>query len=188
MLDIDVVSAKASGGHQEDQRLTNYRRHVESQNLLGDLRVLCGGLGVMTLFVLALVAILEGTEGGLLAGGVLGILVRFGKFGFFLACLWGLFEPWTDYSDKNAGECKQRKEMLARMEQDPDYWRKHDENQIERDKERKELEEMLVRRGHDPDWLEKRCRESATAIEALTRKLQTLPKASPTGDKTPPRR
>jgi hypothetical protein len=71
--------------------------------------------------------------------------------------------------------------MLARMEQDPDYWRKQDENRIEGDKERKELEETLARRGFDPDWLEKRSRESATAIEALTRELQTIPKASPPG-------
>jgi hypothetical protein len=108
----------------EDKRLTQYRQHVWSENFVGSLRVFCGFLGLAVLFMLSLKAILNGTEGGLFAGGLLAVATRFGKFAFFLSCLWGLYPLWRDYSDENGKECSRRKEMLARIEQDPDWWRK----------------------------------------------------------------
>jgi len=183
------------GAAQEDKRLTEYRIHVKSQNLIGSLRVFCGGLGLMVLFFSAILAIVQNTEGGLFAGGVLSVIARFGKCGFFVACLWGLWEPWTHYSDENGKECRLRREMLAQIEQDPHWWRKHDEEQFERDKERaerdkerRELEEKLAAKGYDPDYLTKRAEESATAIGRLTRQIEAGTKTSSSGDTPYPQR
>ena len=108
---------------QPDKRLTEYRAQVGLENSVGSLRVFCGGLGLMVLFILALLALLKDT------GGTLAFLIRFGKFAFFVVCPWGLLQPWNDYSDKNAKECQRRKEMLARIEQDPDWWSRWESNQ-----------------------------------------------------------
>jgi hypothetical protein len=126
----------------EDRRLTQYRQHVWSENFVGSLRVFCGGVGLMTLFILALAALTSGTETGLFAGSARELVIRFGKFAFFLSCLWGLFAPWRDYSDENGKECSRRKEMLSRIEQDPNWWRKRDE-------ERKQRQEGTRRAGSE---------------------------------------
>ena len=112
----------------DEERLTAYRQHVWSENLVGSFRVFCGGMGLFALLVLALAALVTGTEAGLFAGSARELVIRFGKFAFFLACLWGLYPPWREYSDENGKECSRRKEMLARIEQNPDWWRKREES------------------------------------------------------------
>jgi len=110
----------------EHNRTTAYRKHVLAENFVGSLRVFCGFLGLGTLFMLALVSLINDTEGGLFGGGLLAVLWRFGKFGFLCACLWGLLLPWTNYSDENGKECQRRKEMLSRIEADPAWWTRHE--------------------------------------------------------------
>ena len=101
--------------------------YTVANSIGGLIRVFCGFLGLAVLFMLSLKAILTGTEGGLSAGGMLAVVTRFGKFAFFLACIWGLLPLWRDYSDQNGKECSRRKEMIAKIEQDPDWWRKREE-------------------------------------------------------------
>ena len=103
----------------EDKRLTACRNKVELDNLVEGLKVCCGLLGLFALFILCIGALVEGTEGGLLAGGILRVVSRFGKTAFWLACFWGLLQPWIDYAERQQQENKRRNEMLARMEQDP---------------------------------------------------------------------
>lgn len=117
-------SVKRVSETQEDRRLTEYRRQVQSQNFISGLKAFCGLLGLLSLFSLAIVAILEGTEGSLFVGGALSVLRRFGKFAFFLACFWGLLEPLTNYMEQSTKERKRRNEMLAHIEQDPDWWKR----------------------------------------------------------------
>jgi hypothetical protein len=74
----------------------------------------------MALLVLAVVALVTGTEAGLFAGSASELAIRFGKFAFFLSCLWGLFPAWRDFSEANAKESLRSKEMLTRIERDPD--------------------------------------------------------------------
>jgi hypothetical protein len=168
----------AAGQPGEDKRLTEYRKQVRLENSVGSLRVFCGFLGLAVLFILSMMAILIGTEGGLFTGGLLASLVRFGKFAFFLSCLWGLLAPWRDYSDENGKQCSRRREMLAQIEQDPDWWNKHDEEQRRRDernrqwkKEQEELEAKLASMGIHPapDRSQKAPHES---LADLTRQLQ----------------
>jgi len=119
----------AAGQPGEDKRLTEYRKEVMFENSVGSLRVFCGFLGLAVLFVLSITSILNGTEGGLFAGGTLAVVARFGKFAFYIACLWGLLRPWSDYLDENGKECSRRKQMLWRIEQDPDWWNRLESNQ-----------------------------------------------------------
>ncbi len=106
----------------EDERLTAYRNEVVLANLVDGLKVCCGVLGLFAFFILCIGALVEGTEGGLFVGGILRVLLRFGKTVFWLACLWGLFQPWIDYVERQQKENKLRNEMLARMEQDPNWF------------------------------------------------------------------
>lgn len=169
------------GQSNEDNRLTEYRRQVRLENLVGSLKVFCGFLGLAVLFMLSLKAILSGTEGGLFDGGMLAVVTRFGKFGFFLACLLGLFPLWRDYSDKNGKECLRRKEMLAQIEADPNWWRKQDEEQRRRDearlqwkKDQEELETRLASMGirSDPDYWKKVLQRSSESLATLTRQVR----------------
>ena len=80
----------------EDKRLTD-RQKVLLASFAAHLKVLCGLLGLFAFFILA---VTEGTEGGLFTGGILTSLWRFSKTAFWLACLWGLFEPWSDYLER----------------------------------------------------------------------------------------
>ncbi len=118
-----------SGQPSEDKRLTEFRQHVWSENLVGNLKVFCGGVGLLTLFALALAALVTGTEGGLFAGSTSMLVMRFCKFAFFFSCCWGLFPAWCNYSGENAEECARRKEMLSRIERDPDWWKGWETNQ-----------------------------------------------------------
>ena len=106
----------------ERKRLDEYRQYVRSKNFLGSVRVFWGAVGLFAMFLLGLTALVRGTEGGLFAGSMGQVSIRFGKFGFFLACLWGLFPGWCNYSEKNARECLRRKETLERMEQGSNPW------------------------------------------------------------------
>lgn len=169
------------GSPDEDNRLTEYRKQVRLENFIGSLKVFCGFLGLAVLFMLSLMAILSGTEGGLFDGGMLAVVIRFGKFGFFLACLSGLYPLWRDFSDENGKECSRRKEMLAQMEADPDWWRKHDEEQGRRDearlqwkKEQEELEAQLAGMGirSDPDYWKKALQRSSESLATLTRQIR----------------
>jgi len=164
----------AIGGKRgEDTRLTTYRKQVRLDNLVGTLRVFCGGVGLMVLLADALAALVKGTEFGLFAGSIGEIAMRFGKFAFFLACLLGLFPPWRDYWESNARECQRRKEELARIEQDPDWWRKRDEEQREREKQHKELEAWHASLGHAADEpLNEALRHPESALATLTRQIR----------------
>ena len=122
-----AMALSSLGKVGEDPRMTKYRVGVRSQNFVGSLKVFCGLVGLGTFFILALVAILKGAEGGMLAGGWSSVILRFAKFGFFVACLWGLFEPWNNYLEENGREGRRRKEMIARIEADPEWWPRHDE-------------------------------------------------------------
>jgi hypothetical protein len=157
----------------EDTRLTEHRQHVWSENLVGSFRVFCGGVGLMTLFVLAVAALMSGPEAGLFAGSASVLVIRFGKFAFFIACFWGLLHPWTNFSEENAKECSRRKEMLARIEQDPDWSRKRDEKRQQRQKEQEELEAKLAAMGYrsDPDHWEA-LRRSQESLADLTHQLR----------------
>jgi hypothetical protein len=154
--------------------LASHRKQARLDNSVGSLRVFCGFLGLAVLFILSLMAILTGTEGGLFAGGMLAVGAHFGKFAFFLACLWGLYPPWRDYSDENGRECSRRKGMLARIEQDPDWWRKRDEEALQRQKEQEELEAKLAAMGikPDPDYWQRALQRSHESLADLTRQLQ----------------
>jgi len=137
----------------EDKRLTAYRSQVQLANLAGDLRVLCGGVGLLALFMFAIMSFLRIPDGGtLLWGGLLAAATRFGKVAFFLACLWGLIGPWSGYFEENAKECRRRKEMLARIEADPDWFRKRYEKRRQWRKEQEDLEAKLGMGNHpDPE-------------------------------------
>lgn len=158
----------------EDRRLTQYRQHVWSINFVGSFRVFCGGVGLMALFVLALAALVSGTEAGLFAGSARELLIRFGKSAFFLSCLWGLFPAWRDFSDENGKECSRRKEILARIEQDPDWWRKRDEEKLQRRKEQEVLEAKLADMGikPDPDYWKSVLQRSHESLAELTRQTK----------------
>lgn len=162
----------------ETKRLTEYRNHVWLENSAGSLRVFCGGVGLMVLLLLALRALVAGVDGGLFDGAMVAVLIRFGKFALFLVCLIGLFPAWRDYSEAHAKECLGRKEMLARIEADPEWWRKRDEEQRDREKQRKELEAWLASQGHEA---KSTAQESALAI--LTRQIREYksPPGSPKG-------
>jgi hypothetical protein len=153
--------------------LASNRNRVRLENSLGSLKVFCGFLGLAVLFMLALMAILNGSEGGLFSGGMLAVVTRFGEFAFFLACLWGLFTLWRDYSEEDAKECSRRNEMLARIEQDPDWSRKRDEKRQQRQKEQEELEAKLGAMGYrsDPDHWEA-LRRSQESLADLTHQLR----------------
>jgi hypothetical protein len=123
---------------QPDKRLIEYRQQVCRENSVGNLRVFFGFLGLMVLFILSVISVLKGTETGLLAGGIASVLLRFGKFGFFLACFWGLLGCWSNYSEENARECHRRKEMLARIEQDSGWCNRRGSQQASTDVRLKE--------------------------------------------------
>lgn len=71
-------------------------------------------------------------------------------------------------------ECSRRKEMLAQIEADPDWWRKHDEARGQWKKEQEELETKLAAMGHrpDPDYREKALERSHESLANLTRQIQ----------------
>lgn len=157
----------------EDERMTEYRRCVLVENFVGGLRAFCGSVGMLTLFILALLSLIRGTEGGLFSGGVLAVVRRLGEFGFFAACLWGLFRPWTDYLDENGKDCQGRKERLARIEQDPAWWHKVDEREQQRKNELEELKAKLDGTGYDPDYWKKALERSDESLASLTRQIRS---------------
>lgn len=106
-------------GAAEGKQVIRYRGDVLLQNVIGHLRVLCGLSGLFAFFILALLAITNGTEAGLFAGRIWSVLKRFIHLGFWLACLWGLWQPWIDFAEESEAERKRRNETLARIEQDP---------------------------------------------------------------------
>lgn len=70
-------------------------------------------------------------------------------------------------------ECQLRKEELARIEQDPDWWQKREEEQRQRKKEREELQAKVAAMGYhsDPDpW--KSSKQSEDALATLTRQIR----------------
>ena len=124
-----LISSNA--GSVDKKRLIEYRNHVWMENSLGSLRILFGFLGLLVLFILAIEAILNTPEPGLFAGGAGAVLLRFGKFAFFVGCLWGLWKPVSDYYDTTAVEQQRRKEMLARVRA-PDWWNRWDSGIVDR--------------------------------------------------------
>ena len=159
-----------------DKRLTAYRQQVWLENSAGSLRVFCGCVGLLGLLVLGLLEfsrafnILKGVH----PGGTLGMLTHLGKAVFCGCSLWGLLEPWTAYCEENAKQCHRRKETLGQMEQDPDWWRKRDEEQRQRQKEREELESKFADLDirPDPDYWKKALQRSQDSLAILTRQIR----------------
>jgi hypothetical protein len=178
LANLDRVSSvafhlfsKSSEQPGEDPRLTEYRKYVMAENFWGSLRVFCGFLGLAVLFILAIGPFLTISGGeGLFAGGLMPSATRFGKFAFFIACCWGLVGPWSDYLDENGKECSRRKQMLARIESDPDWWRKRDEEQRQRETDHRELEARLGASRGNVDAL----REQEASLATLIHQLETM--------------
>ncbi len=109
-------------GAAKNKELTKYYGSLLLQNLISDVRMLCGLAGLIAFFILAAVAITDGTDAGLFTGGTWSVLRRFVHLGFWLVCLWGLCQPWIDFVEDREADRKRRNETIARIEQDPSWW------------------------------------------------------------------
>lgn len=160
----------------EDKRLVEYRNQVWLRNSVGSLRVFCGGVGLLGLFVLAGTELIKACDvlRGTLAGGTAILFVHLGRSLFSACSFWGFFRPWSDYSSENARECSGREEMLAQIVKDPDWWRKRDERKQQWKKEREEIEAKLAAMGihPDPEYWTKALERSRESLAELTRKLE----------------
>lgn len=163
---------------REDKRLTAYSGQVLLENSIGNLRVFCGGVGLLGLFVLALAELSKAAEilNGMATGGTAVLLVHLGKFLFFGCALWGFFRPWRDNSEANAKECRLRKAMQAKVGANPDWRQRRAEEQRERNEERENLEEELAAMGYrpDPEFWQKALHRSDGSLAELTRQIRSI--------------
>ena len=118
-----------SGQPSEDKRLTQVPRARLVRKPRRKPESLLRGSRLADAFSSRPGLLVTGTEGGLFAGSTSMLVMRFCKFAFFFSCCWGLFPAWCNYSGENAEECARRKEMLSRIERDPDWWKGWETNQ-----------------------------------------------------------